>query len=145
MMRIAILALAALGILTSGFLGMKWVSDSSKVEQAAKLAQDLGVGEDPAVKAEVAKAKSAVTAGYLLMVGALGAIAASVMMIRMPAKSKVCGAALIACALIPALFAAKSLVFTFFLIVAGGLCLARKTAPAAAAPMTRTEPAFAAV
>ena len=48
---------------------------------------------------------------------------------------------LIACAVIPALFAMKSLVFTFFLLVAGGLCLARKS-PAAA---TQPRPAFATV
>jgi hypothetical protein len=58
---------------------------------------------------------------------AVVAVAATVVWMKRPEMRKAYGGVLIACALVPALFALKSLVFTFFLIVAGGVCLASKS------------------
>ena len=131
-MRIAVMILCAIGALSSGFLGLKWVSDANKANELLKVAERLGVAKD-----EIAKLKSVKTAGYLLMLSAVGAIGAAVAVhLR---KEKVAGGVLLAAALIPALFAAKSLVFTIFLLVAGGLCFAIK--PPAATKLFDTKPA----
>lgn len=131
-MRGAILGLAIFGALAGGFLGMRWLGDADKVREAAKLVEDLGLSDNPEVKASLAKASSLVTAAYLLIVGALVAVPAAVVGLKKPEYTKVAGAVLIACAAVPAIFAMKSLVFTFFLVIAGGLCLKR-----AAGPMTK--------
>ena len=126
-MRAVILSLMVLGALGSGVLGLKWISDSSKVDEAMKTVQGLGLGDNPEIKAAAAKARSLVVAAYLMVLGAVVAVVATVIWMKRPEMKKVYGGVLIACALIPALFALKSLVFTFFLIVAGGLCLAGKS------------------
>ena len=120
--------------LCSGALGLKWISDSSKVNEAMKAVESLGLGDNPEIKAAVAKARFLVIAAYLLVLGAVVAVVTTVVWMKRPEMTKIYGGVLIACALVPALFAAKSLVFTFFLVVAGGLCLAGKSSVPAVRP-----------
>ena len=126
-MRAAILCLVVLGALGSGVLGLKWISDSSKVEEAMKAVQSLGLGDSPEIKTAAAKARSLVVAAYLMVLGAVVAVTTTAIWLKRSEMKKAYGGVLIACALVPALFALKSLVFTFFLIVAGGLCLVGKS------------------
>jgi hypothetical protein len=133
-MRIAVLVLAVFGAMGAGLLGMMWLSDASKVNETTKIVKDLGLADDPKVKEAIAKANSHVTAAYLLLVAAVVALPAAIANLILPGKSKIIGIVLLACAIIPAVFAAKSLVFTFFLLIAGGLCLAMKSKQTAATP-----------
>lgn len=127
MMRFAILTLAILGTLAGGFLGMKWISDADKVKEATKLLQSLGGSDSPEVKSAIASANSTVTAAYLMVCGALIAVPAAIVAWKMPAYAKIAGIVLITAAGVPAFFAAKSLIFTFFFVLAGGLCLLVKS------------------
>lgn len=127
-MRAAILTLAIIGSATSGLLGLMWVGSAGSVREATKFAEELGLTDSAEVKAAVAKANAAVTAAYLLLLGMAVSAAAAVTVVKKPEWTLACGVVLIGCAVLPALFAAKSLVFTFFLVIAGGLCLKRATA-----------------
>jgi hypothetical protein len=118
-MRIAVLVLAVVGGLAAGFLGMKWVSDVGEARKQLKKMEEFGVAKEA-----LAEVRAHERAGYLLivsMLAAFGAAAAS-----WHGMNKVAGGVLIGAALVPALFAAKSLVFTIFLLVAGGLSFAVK-------------------
>ena len=122
-MRIAVVVLCALGGLSSGLLGLKWVSDANKAQKLMAVAEELGIAKDA-----VAKMKSIKTSGYLLVLSGLGAFGAAAAVTTR--KEKTVGGVLLVAAIVPALFAAKALVATFFLLVAGGLCFAIKPAPA---------------
>jgi hypothetical protein len=118
-MRIAVLVLAVVGGLTAGFLGLRWVSDAREAPKLLKMAEELGVSKEA-----LAEVRAHETAGYLLIVSMLAAFGAAVASWR--GEHKIAGGLLIGAALVPALFAAKSLVFTIFLLVAGGLSFAIK-------------------
>ena len=124
-MRIAVLVLAVFGGLAAGFLGLSWVGDAGEARERLKTMEELGVS-----KAAIAEVRAFETAGYLLIVSMLAAFGAAVASWR--GMHKVAGGMLIGAALVPAVFAAKSLVFTIFLLVAGGLSFAVK--PGAPSP-----------
>ena len=128
-MKATIIVLAVLGAAAGGFLGAKWVSDAAKYQQVIAQVSELGIAPEA-----VAQAKALTTAGYLLLAGALVAVPAAIASIKMQGKELIFGAVLIGCAAAPAVFAAKSLVFTVFLVIAGGLAIVRglKSSPAAA-------------
>jgi hypothetical protein len=118
-MRVAVLVLAVFGGLAAGFLGLSWVSDASEARELLKTAQELGVAKEA-----LAEVRAHETAGYLLIVSMLAAFGAAAASGR--GMNKVAGGVLIGAALVPAVFAAKSLVFTIFLLIAGGLSFAVK-------------------
>ena len=124
-MRVAVLVLAVVGGLAAGFLGLSWVSDAGEARELLKTAEALGVAKEA-----LAEVRAHETAGYLLIVSMLAAFGATVASRR--GMNKVAGGVLIGAALVPALFAAKSLVFTILLLVGGGLSFAVK--PGAPSP-----------
>ena len=124
-MRVAVLVLAVVGGLAAGFLGLRWVSDAGEARALLKTMEVLGVAKEA-----LAEVRAHETAGYLLIVSMLAAFGAAVASWR--GMNKVAGGVLIGAALVPAVFAAKSLVFTIFLLVAGGLSFAVK--PGAPSP-----------
>lgn len=116
-MRIAVLVLAAVGGLASGALGLKWVRDAATGRELVREVERLGIAPD-AVR-EVARVERA---GYLLVVSMLVGFGAATL--AGLGREKVAGPVLLAAAVVPALFTAKALVATVFLIAAGGLCFA---------------------
>jgi hypothetical protein len=126
-MRIAVLVLAVLGSMSAGFLGVKWVSDAGKYRDLIKTAEKLGVAPDA-----VRQAGRLETAGYLLMLAAPVGLAGGAA--SMLGRKRVAAGLLIGAAVVPCLFAAKALLFTFLLLVAAGLALAVKSTE----PMFRT-------
>jgi hypothetical protein len=124
-MRIAVLVLAVVGGMAAGFLGLRWVNDAGEARELVKAMEELGVS-----KSALAEVRSHETAGYLLIASMLAAFGAAAASWR--GMHKVAGGMLIGAALVPAVFAAKSLVFTIFLLVAGGLSFAVK--PGAPSP-----------
>jgi hypothetical protein len=106
--------LAVVGGVAAGFLGLSWVSDAGKARELLKRAEELGVAKEA-----LAEVRAHETAGYLLIVSMLAAFGATAASWR--GMNKVAGGVLIGAALVPAVFAAKSLVFTILLLVAGGL------------------------
>ncbi len=118
MKKAIILGLAIMGALFGGGLGAKWISDASKYKEELKLVTELGIAPEA-----VAQVNSYTRAGYLLILAALVAVPTAGVNLKLTGREKLCGAILIGCSLVPALFAAKSLVFTFFLIIAGGMSL----------------------
>jgi hypothetical protein len=136
--KATIIGLAVLGAAAGGLLGAKWVADAAKYRDA--IAQ---LSESGAAPEAVAQAKSLTAAGYLLIPGAVVAVPAAVASVRWDGKETVCGAPVVGCAVVPAVFAAKSLLFTFLLPTAGGLAVVRgwKRTPARSPqPEQKSEP-----
>jgi hypothetical protein len=122
-MKIAALVVGLIGALMTLGLGSKWVSDYDKnkdlIESLQKISAAAG-GEAQSAMSELNKTKNA---GYLMVVFGLVAAVAAALVFKIAKPS---GAIMIAAALIPAALAPKSLVFSFFLIIAGVLALMAK-------------------
>jgi hypothetical protein len=122
-MKIAALIVGLMGALMTLGLGSKWVSDYDKnkdlIESLQKLSSAAG-GEASSAMSELNRTKNA---GYLMVVlGIVAAVAAGLVF----KIGKPSGAVMIAAAVIPAALAPKSLVFSFFLIIAGVLAFLAK-------------------
>ena len=122
-MKVAALIVGLLGALITTGLGIKWMSDyqdnKATIESLAKMGGALGGAGGEAM----AQLESMHRASYAMVALGLLAIAASVMVFK---KSKPSGAVLIAAAVIPAVFAPSTLIFSFLLVIAGILALAAK-------------------
>jgi hypothetical protein len=122
-MKIAALILGIIGALATAGLGSKWVSDYNDnkqlIESLEKVSASIGGGDNPAM-AELNRTKNA---GYLMIVLGIAALGAAGFVFK---QSKIAGGLMVAAAVIPALLAPKSLVFSFFLIIAGVLALLAK-------------------
>lgn len=116
-MRIVIVVLTALGVLASLFLGMKWLGDYNAAKELVESAAALGVN--------TAELDSYVRGAYALIAGAGIAVVGAVFALKW--KGKQAAIALLVAGLLPAVFAPKALVFTFFLVLAGALSFKLKT------------------
>ncbi|MBK6917319.1 MAG: hypothetical protein IPH07_07965 [Deltaproteobacteria bacterium] len=115
-MRIAGFIIAILGALAAGLLGAAWLTDAA--EQSARITQAKALGVDTGAL------DSIVTAAYVLVLSLGLGIAGGVFTLR--GKGRIAALVLIAAGVAPALFAAKALVFTWLLVLAGLLSLGVK-------------------
>lgn len=108
-MRILGLILGILGGLIAGFLGMKWMGDADSLKASIEAARKLG--------ANMADLDKMVTASYIL----IGAMVAGIVggILAMMGKGKIAALLMLAGAILPAIWAPKSLVFTCILLLGG--------------------------
>lgn len=108
-MRIAGLILGILGGLAAGFLGMKWMGDADSLKASIEAARKLG--------ANMAELDKMVMASYML----IGAMVAGIVggILAMMGKGKIAALLMLAGAILPAIWAPKSLVFTCILLLGG--------------------------
>jgi hypothetical protein len=108
-MRIAGLILGILGGLAAGFLGMKWMGDANSLKGQIEVVRKMGVNMDELDKMA--------TASYLL----IGAMVAGIVggILAMMGKGKIAAWLMLAGAILPAIWAPKSLVFTCILLLGG--------------------------
>jgi hypothetical protein len=122
-MRIAVFVIGVIGVLASGFLGVKWFSDSrsSKFETAKDLTRLIAsTGEmPPELKAEWAKVQAAVNGSYVLMAGAAVGLFGAILALQW--RKLEAAVLLLACGCGPGLFVPAALVFSSPLLLAGGL------------------------
>lgn len=125
-MRIAALILGLLGALASLGLGAKWVSDYNQfkdtIAQMESMAAQSGVASDAVKELDNLK-----TAGYLMIVMGLASVAGAILALK---KAKVAAIIFILGFLLPAIFSMKTLLATFFLLLAGILAFIAKPANA---------------
>lgn len=113
-MRIAVIILVIIGTLSSLGLGIKWVSDFETYKSEIAAVEDLK--SDPDVAQALKDMEKLRNCAYSLIAGGIIALV-SVFLIRK--IGKIAAVIILACAIIPAIFAPISLVFTFFFIIAG--------------------------
>ncbi|MFO0815284.1 MAG: hypothetical protein U0796_18880 [Gemmatales bacterium] len=143
-MRIVIVILGILGALGAGGIGAKWLSDSNThadtIKQLEEYEKNLKAsGNQTAsnkLSTQMATLNSIVRSAYFLVAGCVGGLIAITLLFLNKIKPQVAGAVLIASAVIPALFEPKSLIFSFFMIVAGGLCFLRRTSSVSSNPVS---------
>jgi hypothetical protein len=131
-MKIAVMILGILGALAVGGLGAKWVSDYEKNKETivamTKLAHSFGGGKTTDVDDAIKGVERTKTAGYIMIVGGLLALAAAIAVGKL---GKISAAVMLVAAIAPAVLAPLSLVASFLLILAGILAFFVKTKPAA--------------
>jgi hypothetical protein len=111
-MRILGLILGILGGLLAGCLGWKWLDDANHMKAMIDVARSAGVS--------MADLDKTVTAGRML-IGSMGAgIVGGVL--AMMGKGKIAALLMLAGVIVPAIWAPKSLVFTFVLLIGGIVC-----------------------
>ena len=136
-MRWVILGLALLGALLAGGIGAKWLGDADDNAATIKKLQEYQQGlqskgsNTAALDKQMSGLNNVIRAAYLLVIGCLASIGAAVAVGMNKIKPMVAGSIWLGSALIPAFFEPKSLVFSFLLIIAGGLMLLRKPATVA--------------
>ena len=134
-MKIAVIILGILGALAVGALGGKWVADyqdnKAAVAAIAKLAQSVGSARGDELDTALRGVERTKTAGYLMIVGALLALAAAISVGRF---GKISALVLLASAIVPAALAPASLLAGFRLLIAGGLARFVKPRPAEGRP-----------
>ena len=108
-MRIAGLILGILGGLIAGFLGMKWMGDADSLKGQIELARRAGVN--------MAELDKMATASYLLIGAMLAGIVGGIL--AMMGKGKIAALLMLAGAILPAIWAPKSLIFTCLLMLGG--------------------------
>lgn len=142
-MRIAVLILALLGGVAEGFLGFKWLSDAAKNEKMLKQLEELGaafekegidknkgvdmignLGGQSNFSEKLAEYKKLVKAAYCLAGGAILALLTGILVFARVVPGYVGGILLLLCAIVPAVFEPKTLVFTCFVVLAGLLSFA---------------------
>lgn len=108
-MRIAGLILGILGGLAAGFLGMKWMGDADSLKGQIEVARKMGVN--------MAELDKMATASYML----IGAMVAGIVggILAMMGKGRIAALLMLAGAILPAIWAPKSLVFTCILLLGG--------------------------
>jgi hypothetical protein len=108
-MRILGLILGILGGLAAGFLGMKWMGDADSLKGQIEVVRKMGVNMDELDKMA--------TASYML----IGAMVAGIVggILAMIGKGKIAALLMLAGAILPAIWAPKSLVFTCILLLGG--------------------------
>jgi hypothetical protein len=130
-MKIAVIILGILGALAVGGLGAKWVSDyetnKESIVALTKLAHSLGGGKVSEVDEQIKTLDRVKTAGYIMIVGALLALAAALGVGKL---GKISAAVMLVAVIVPAALAPLSLVASFLLIIAAALAFFVKTTPA---------------
>jgi hypothetical protein len=133
-MRIAVTILALLGSLCAGFLGLTWLGDArskaGEIRQMEQLASQIEQGSSAGLlggdhlatlKSSLAKIRNARRASWLLLLGAAASGTCGVLLLLHKLPPRPAAITLLASSLLPALFVPISLVFSFLLLVAGGL------------------------
>lgn len=106
-MRILGLILGILGGLAAGFLGMKWMGDAESLKGQIELARKMGVN--------MGELDKMATASYMLIGAMVAGIVGGIM--AMMGKGKIAALLMLAGAILPVIWAPKSLVFTCLLLV----------------------------
>lgn len=108
-MRITGLILGILGGLVAGFLGMKWMGAAESLKGQIELARKMGVN--------MAEVDKMVTASYML----IGAMVAGIVggVLAFMGRGKIAALLMLAGAIVPAIWAPKSLIFTCLLLLGG--------------------------
>lgn len=116
-MRIAGLILGIVGGLAAALLGIKWLSDASSMRELIGAVRNAGV--------DTSEIDKLVTSAYILLAsGVLGFVGGGLAFTR---RGKIAAAVMVIGAVAPAVFAPKSLVFTFLLLVGGLVSLLVKS------------------
>ena len=118
-MKKGAMILGIVGGVLSLLLGMKWISDASGIDSIIEM-----LGEDSPIVAEL---NSLVNAAYAMVLFGVVAIAVAAMPSKLPTKAG--AGVLVACGLIPAIFATKALATGVFIIIAGLLTFFSKEDP----------------
>lgn len=128
-MRYVMLVFALLGVAGSVFLGARWLGDLDKGRDKIAKMQELSdkMGEENFKKLSKAMGSEVdmnqyhklVNASYALIGGAVLALLTSIVTFVRVVPGYIGGVILIACAVAPAIFEPKSLVFSGSLILAG--------------------------
>lgn len=131
-MKIAVMIIGLIGAIAVLGLGAKWISDYNSLHDKIQAVQTLAnaVGKNDILAAGLKKMDSLKVAGYLMVLGGLASIIASLLLNKL---KKISAAIFIASALVPAFFAPQSLLFGFLLIIAGSLAFFIKPKEAALA------------
>lgn len=130
-----IIIMAIVGAVGAGLLGLKWLSDargsSAAMRQAEEITEQLkqlsansGVDISPNIElADEAYAswRNTVRAAWLLVIGAIASGTAIYFLHKGKLDKRPAAATWLASSLLPAFFAPVSLVFSFMLVVAGGM------------------------
>lgn len=117
-MRIAVIVLAVLGALASGFLGVNWLNTLSALNGLSELERAT------AYQMAAAQGQSLDQMGIAAIVLVIGAFVGFVAaFLALKSKYQLAGALLLGAGILPVLFQGKAVVFTALLIVAGGLAL----------------------
>jgi hypothetical protein len=108
-MRILGLILGILGGLAAGFLGMKWMGDANHLKASIDFARKMGVN--------MAELDKMATASYML----IGAMVAGIVggILAFMGRGKIAAVLMLAGAILPAIWAPKSLIFTCLLLLGG--------------------------
>jgi len=122
--KILVIVLSLLGIAACAFLGLNWLGDYNKSRDVIDALAAAGT--------DVAEVKNLGRSAYALLLGSVVSLAAIFMVLK--TKGKPAAAILLLAGIVPAVFAPKALVFSFLLVLAGGLAfLVRpKTVPSPA-------------
>lgn len=115
-MRTTASILGILGSVFGAMLGIVWIGDANEHADQLEAARQLG--------ANTAELDAHLTAGYLLLVGLVLGITGGVFGFK-GKKMQAAGLMGLA-AVLPAIWAPKTLAFTFFLVIGAGLMLASK-------------------
>ncbi len=111
-MRILGLILGILGGLLAGCLGWKWLDDANHAKAMLDVARSAGVN--------MAELDKTVMAGRMLIGSALAGIVGGILALM--GKGKIAALLMLAGAIVPAIWAPKSLIFSFLLIIGGIVC-----------------------
>jgi hypothetical protein len=124
-MRVAVLVFAMLGTITTGFLGVKWYSDLSRLEPFIELQLGLEEAMSPAKGEQKRREYNELrNATYFLLAGVpLGVFAAIVGYLG---RGKSSAVLLLLVPLGPAVFRVQTLVFTGLCLIAALLALTMK-------------------
>jgi len=106
-MRIAGLILGILGGLAAALLGIKWLSDAASMKELIGAARNIGV--------DTAEIDKLITSAYFLLASGMLGIVGGVLAFKR--KGKIAASLMLAGVVAPALFAPRSLVFTWLLLV----------------------------
>jgi hypothetical protein len=141
-----IIIMAIVGAAGAGLLGLKWLGDARGMSAAVKHAEQmtgqlkqLSANSDVDISANFELADEAwaswrnmVRAAWLLVIGAIASGAATYLLHKGKLDKRPAAATWLASSLLPAFFAPVSLVFSFLLVVAGGMTFMNQPEPAAA-------------
>lgn len=125
-MKKAVLVMAILGSLASGFLGISWINSLSALGGMNELERATAHAMAAAQGQSLDKMG---TAAFILVIGAFVGLASTFLVMK--EKFSLAGGLLLGAGVLPVLFQGKALVFTALLVVAGALAFilhAKKTA-----------------